>query len=159
MTLATDERSRGVIDAMRRFDERSRKQRAIDDVHRRAATSSNNEYEEQKIVVKWLRARGVLFTATANGAYLSGSRAARMKQWAMLAASGVSKGVPDLIIFDAPRIDGFCGAAIELKRSDGKGRATPEQGRWLSALLERGYKTAVCHGAKEAIGWLEGLGY
>lgn len=72
----------------------------------------------------------------------------RVKQ----ARLGVKKGFPDIIIFDAP--EPYKGIAIELKRVKG-GRVSKEQKEWLEKLENRGWLVKVCHGADEAITWLE----
>ena len=76
-----------------------------------------------------------------------------------LKAQGVKPGVPDVLIFDSPpALPERRGVAIELKRRKG-GRATGYQQDWLTALAERGWFTAVCRGAGEAIEELKQLGY
>lgn len=66
---------------------------------------------------------------------------------AILKAEGVKPGVPDVFL---PVASGpFHGLFIELKSA--KGRASPEQREWLTALRERGYATALCHDLGEAI--------
>ena len=59
---------------------------------------------------------------------------------------GVKPGVPDLF-YPVP-LHGYHGMFIEMKA--GKGRTSPEQDRWLSALKAFGYKTVVAHGWEEA---------
>ena len=59
---------------------------------------------------------------------------------------GVKPGVPDLF-YPVP-LHGYHGMFIEMKT--GKGRTSPEQDRWLSALKAFGYKTVVAHGWEEA---------
>jgi hypothetical protein len=112
------------------------------------------EHAEQVIVARWLRAARVTFTAVPNAALRSVIVAA------MLKAEGMQAGFPDLLVFDAPPLrPEFIGAAIEMKRADGKGKATDEQQDWLIALAARGWATKVCHGAAAALGWLKELGY
>jgi hypothetical protein len=101
-----------------------------------------SEAAEQMRLVKWLSERGYLFTATANGADMSPAQ--RMK----MGRTGVSPGVPDILIFENDR--GYKGIAIELKRARG-GKATSEQERWLQALSDRGWIAFVANGAEEAI--------
>lgn len=59
---------------------------------------------------------------------------------------GVKAGVPDLF-YPVP-MNGYHGLFIEMKAEGGQLRV--EQKRWLAALAEFGYKTAVCHGWVEA---------
>ena len=106
------------------------------------------EAAEQAQVVQWLHRRGWLFTATANGV------AAGPAAWRALARSGVSPGVPDLLVFE-PR-KGYVGVALEMKASGG--RPSIEQLRWQEALQARGWLALTVYGAEEAIAVLEGLG-
>jgi hypothetical protein len=80
-----------------------------------------------------------------------------------LARYGVKGGAPDVLIFTPPpamqRLGPTCGAAIELKRPDGKGRTSPTQREWLRRLGVLGWSTAVCAGAGEAIQQLTRWGY
>lgn len=69
-------------------------------------------------------------------------RAVRMKR------AGVSRGFPDYMIY----AEGFR-IVIELKSLVGK--ATKEQLAWLKFLATQGYHVAVCHGAREAIQFVE----
>ena len=59
---------------------------------------------------------------------------------------GVKAGVPDLF-YPVP-VNGYHGFFIEMKNKGG--RLDPKQKRWLSALEQLGYKTAVCYGWEEA---------
>lgn len=107
-----------------------------------------SEAAEQARVVRWLQARGWLFTATANGV------AAGPAAWRALARAGVSPGVPDLLVFEARK--GYVGCALELKVRGG--RPSIEQLRWQEALRARGWLALTVYGADEAIEVLEGLG-
>jgi hypothetical protein len=119
------------------------------------------EEQEQEALCEWLRLHNITFHHSPN----EGMHAVqyRVKQKAL----GVSKGFPDVMIFDKPAgewfVDGigsmpFSGVAIELKRRKG-GVTSPEQQQWLSALESRGWVVNVCKGADEAISFLEGLGF
>ena len=73
-------------------------------------------------------------------------------------------GVPDVIIVTpAPNAPWARGVAIELKKPKGKssakGRLTPAQRNWLCWLEQSGWSTCVAYGWKEAVEWLERLGY
>ena len=99
------------------------------------------EAQHQTEVVKWLRARGWCFTATANGVMTTPA------QWRQLARTGVSPGGPDLLVFEP--LGRYVGVAIEMKAA--KGRVSPEQVRWLEWLRARGWCAFVAYGADEAI--------
>lgn len=66
---------------------------------------------------------------------------------AMLKASGVKAGVPDLLL-PVPR-GNYHGLWIELKH--GKNKASELQKQWLADLKEQGYKTAIAVGFDEAV--------
>jgi hypothetical protein len=129
------------------------------------------EDDELVALARVLDAWGVLWAHIPNEATLAAAlrRAPKhvaIRYWQRQRAKGVKKGVPDVLVFDAPpkgREFGMCGTAIELKpRKDGKGRGkkpTADQDAWLTELRGRGWFAKVCHGADEAIGWLEELGY
>lgn len=104
------------------------------------------EAQEQAKLVAYLRRRGWLFTATANGVGTSPAQRSRM------AALGVQRGVPDVLVFEAAH--GRAGIAIELKRASG-GVVSPEQRRWVEWLTARGWLAFVAHGADEAIRRIE----
>jgi hypothetical protein len=114
------------------------------------------EAQEQEVLVMWLQLHGILHHHSPN----EGKHAVqyRVKQQRL----GVSKGFPDLLIFDSPKMDcyhGPCmGIAIELKRRKG-GRTSAEQKAWLNDLEQRGWLARVCNGADEAIAWLRELGF
>lgn len=104
------------------------------------------EQQEAEALAAYLNINGYRFTHIPNE---TGSdpraraRAVRMKR------AGVSRGFPDYLIFaNGIRI------AIELKRSKG-GVTSPEQREWLSVLAHHGFAAAVCHGASEAIEFIE----
>ena len=105
------------------------------------------EAQHQAEVVKWLLRRGWCFTATANGVMTTPA------QWRQLALTGVSPGVPDLLVFEP--LGRYVGVAIEMKGP--KGRVSPEQTRWLGWLRERGWYAFVAYGAEEAIAKLDEL--
>jgi hypothetical protein len=112
------------------------------------------EHAEQVMLAKTLRMARIAFAAVPNAARRSVVVAT------MLKAEGMQPGFPDVLIFDAPPARPECvGAAIEMKRADGKGRATDEQEEWLIALAARGWATKVAHGYADARAWLAELGY
>ena len=115
------------------------------------------EYAEQKLVCQWLKAKRVAYCHVPNGVYHGDPiRGAIQKR------VGVKAGVPDLLIFSPPeygwKIREPRGVAVEMKRRTG-GTVSDNQGEWLERLKSCGWAVTVAHGADEAIGWLEGLGY
>lgn len=112
------------------------------------------EWQEQCRLVEWLDLGGVKFCAVPNGGYALSPQAGKR-----LKLAGLRKGFPDLLIFDAPpNAPEFVGVAIEMKEPNGDA-PTEDQQDWLIALAARGWKTAVCYGAVEALKLLSSLGY
>jgi len=97
----------------------------------------------------------LLFCAVPNGGKRSRTEGAKLK------AEGVSRGVPDILIFDAPsseELAGKVGTALEMKRKKG-GRLSAEQKVWLKELEDRGWHVIVGRGAEDAIEQLQQAGY
>ena len=65
---------------------------------------------------------------------------------------GYQKGTPDLIILEP--MGPYHGFLIELKTPTRS--LSPEQKRFLASAADRGYLTAVCRSAKEAIALIDG---
>ncbi|SRR5258706_6614158 len=112
---------------------------------------NKSEYEEQKELVMILRYHCILFCAVPNAAKRSPALAN------MLKASGMSAGVPDILIFEPITDPLVRGIAIEMKSE--KGRASEEQINWLAALERAGWVTRICYGCDEAIDFLRLLGF
>jgi len=120
---------------------------------RRRSTTPIEDDEQQEVAV-YLDARRLLWNHSPQQGAVSYDR--RVK----LAKMGARAGVPDVMIFERPplRPDAI-GVAIELKRAKQPAPVTPEQRWWLEQLDERGWVTAVCRGAAEAIRLLQALGW
>jgi len=108
------------------------------------------EYEEQCAFVEWLEMKGLKFTAIPNSTWTK-SWAQKRKNW----ATGLRKGLPDLIVI-VPRKIGIKNIVfVEMKRQKG-GVVSPEQKEWLKELQEcKEVEARVCKGAKEAIKFIE----
>lgn len=109
------------------------------------------------VLTRW----GVLYTHVPNGGSRKGSgedEDAGKREGYKFKRMGVKRGVPDYLIFDAPRGSSAPGVAIELKRRKG-GKTTDEQKQWLADLRDRGWLVKVCRGADDAIAYLRSLGY
>lgn len=121
-----------------------------------------HELHEQKRVVKFLReqelfGRVVKFTATAQSTYTGYAEQAR------LSASGVERGLPDLIMILQPDQKKSVLCFIEMKRprkilKNGKMGASPstvgiEQLEWINALNNLGTPViaTIAYGSDEAI--------
>ena len=108
-----------------------------------------SEHDEQVRLIEWWSfacgdygAPEYLLFAIPNG----GVRSRRCG--AMLKAEGVRAGVPDLFLA-IPRGQ-YGGLFVEMKRSDGKGRLSPNQKLFIEHLTRAGYATAVANGFVEA---------
>ena len=69
----------------------------------------------------------------------------------MMKAQGMKAGVPDVCILEPKK--GYHGLFIELKVKGN--RPTDKQLEWIKRLSERGYATAVCWSADDAIKVIE----
>lgn len=106
----------------------------------------------QQAVAAYLDLRRLLWCHCPNGGKRNAREAAR------LMGMGVKPGVPDVLIFHRWRFageqaaghrrSGF-GVAIELKSP--KGRTTPAQEEWISALRGKGLRVFVCRTLDEVI--------
>ena len=117
-----------------------------------------SEQKHQEWLAQWLDAKGIVWWHTPN----EGKR--NVRQGTKLKRGGMKAGVPDVIIITpAPNAPWARGVAIELKKPKGKksakGRLTPAQRNWLCWLERDGWSTCVAYGWKEAVEWLERLGY
>ena len=112
--------------------------------------SNLSEYDEQKILVKWLRDNKIKCASSGNGFALNTQD--NVMYMAKLKASGLSKGFPDLEVF----IGNGKSLYIEMKRKKG-GVVSEEQKKWITWLNDNGYSAKVCHGADEAIEYVKGF--
>lgn len=117
-----------------------------------------SEQKHQQWLAQWLDAKKIHWWHTPN----EGKR--HVKLGSKLKRCGMKSGVPDVIIVTpAPEAPWARGVAIELKRpkvSGGyRGRLTVNQRNWLCWLEEDGWMTYVAYGWKDAVAFLERLGY
>ena len=96
------------------------------------------EDEEQMLFVQWFRRSypDVRIFAIPNGGYRSASQSALLK------ATGVSAGVPDLFIPEWK-------LWVEMKRTKG-GTVSQDQKDWIKYLNDIGHTAIVCKGFDEA---------
>lgn len=128
---------------------RPRKPRA-----RKTAKGCPTEYEEQKALIKAARGPwGVALGIDRRLVHVPNSgHGSNLGQAAMLNATGLRKGYPDLIL-DKARAP-FHGLRIEMKTLKG-GVVSPEQRAWHKVLEEEGYCVQVCHGHEVAMACIE----
>lgn len=111
-----------------------------------------SENSEQMVLVRWLRRNRILFCAVPNGGFRNRREAQTLKR------TGVSPGVPDILIFDP--VGEYVGCALEMKREGAtKSSVRKEQRQWLNDLAERGWATLVGFGSDDAVEKLKELGY
>jgi len=110
-----------------------------------------SEAQLQRAVAKVLDHAGLCWCHVPNG----GNR--DIRTGAKLKAEGVKRGVPDVLIFDAPCFDvntvpQWFGLAIELKIKGNK--PTPEQIDWHEELMLRYWRVKVCYTLDEVLALL-----
>ena len=105
------------------------------------------ESAEQQALFEWAALQAKLYPELdllyhiPNGGHRYKTTARRLK------AEGVKAGVPDICLPVAR--GGYHGLYIEMKA--GRNTPTEHQERWLMALAENGYYTAVCNGWLSAV--------
>lgn len=117
------------------------------------------EEDEQIIFVRWCRLKGLIVHHSGNE--IGGSTTAMKARAIKMKKMGTSKGFPDLLVFipvygTTKEIDSYQMCAIEMKRRNG-GTVSKEQKQWLEILQASGAMSAVCHGADEAIAFIEAI--
>lgn len=109
------------------------------------------EAELQRQVAEYLDLRGLVWCHVAN------ERCTTPQRGAFLKAQGVKAGVPDVLIFTAPRKRDYCrGVALELKAKGG--RLSEHQKQWGEALELCGWHWRVCRSIDDVVDTLERLG-
>lgn len=112
---------------------------------------SRTEYQEQRIVVKWCEVMSFRYKGLDTIFHIPNEAKRSVQTAAMLKATGMKAGVPDLFLPVA--IGNYHGLFIEMKSE--KGKPSKLQTEWLHKLSEQGYKTAICYGADEAVKTIE----
>lgn len=126
--------------------------RVLPVLERQQGVGAVTETKIQIALVRALRAAGCLVIASANGAKLSGDKAARARQWRRLEAMGALAGAPDLWVSRADR------GHVWLEVKAESGRISREQAEVLSRLLEQGERAFVVRGLDQALVVCRGLG-
>ena len=105
-----------------------------------------SEHDEQVALFQWLAIAAAEYPplayafAVPNGTRTTPRVASKMK------AEGVRKGVPDIFIPTAR--GGYHGLFVEMKTE--RGRLSPEQKDFISAMNLSGYKAVMCRGWEDA---------
>ena len=101
------------------------------------------EAAEQRILVRWMNARGLFFFSVPNEAAKDGIATNKLK------LMGLSPGAPDIVLVSpCPATEEVI--CVEMKKAKG-GVVSPEQKAWHAKAKRNGWLVLVCHGAKEAI--------
>jgi len=105
----------------------------------------NNESKLQAACVRWFniaypRYKLLLF-AVPNGAYLSGDKLQRIKQWNRLKSEGAVAGVSDLILL-IPN-EQFNGLCIEMKTTAKHSKQSSAQKKFEEAVIAQGYQYKI----------------
>ena len=122
-------------------------------------TTTPLEFDEQIAFVQWCRLNNILVHHSGNE--IGGSTSAMKARAVKMKRLGTSKGFPDLLVFIPVKgatgeIDSYQMCAIEMKRRKGS-RTSKEQRQRLEILQASGAMAAVCHGADEAIAYVEAI--
>ena len=117
------------------------------------------EEDEQMAFVQWCRIMDL--TVHHSGNEIGGSTSAIKARAVKMKKMGTSKGFPDLLVFIpitgvTGEIDSYQMCAIEMKRRKG-GTVSKDQKRWLEILQASGAMCAVCHGADEAVAFVDAI--
>lgn len=122
-------------------------------------TMGATEEQEQMAFVNWLNINHIPHFHCPNevGGQTKSLRVRAVKMKRM----GVSRGVPDLLVFipvygTTGDVDAYQMCAVEMKRKTG-GRTSTEQKEWLDILQASGVMCAVCKGADEAIAFIDAI--
>jgi hypothetical protein len=105
--------------------------------------AKQNEYKIQTDFIRYLELMhpDLLYTISPAGFIMSAGMAMKMMRM------GYRKGTPDVLIFE-PR-GNWSGFFIEFK--DPKGKTSESQDQFLKSARQRGYYTAICYSAAQAI--------
>lgn len=111
------------------------------------------EFDEQALLVQWLRVKKIRFASTPNENHMSklNTKTAAI-QGVRAKKTGMQSGFPDITIFLDHKI-----LFIEMKRaSKTLSTVSEKQQEWITALDCFTYASAsVCYGAKEAVKFIE----
>lgn len=105
------------------------------------------ELEEQKKLFRWAEWQAITHPELERLFAIPNGGKRDIRTAAMLKASGVKPGVPDICL-PVPR-GGLHGLYIELKRRRG-GSISREQAAWMTYLAGQGYECALCKGWEAA---------
>lgn len=108
------------------------------------------EKEEQIAFVEYCEVNGICAVSTQNGFKMPKTAFNYAAYSRTLKKMGLSKGFPDLIIFEKNKSKSHEVLLIEMKRQKG-GKLHAEQEEWLQKLDKKDYCVGVAKGCESAI--------
>ena len=108
------------------------------------------EKEEQIAFVEYCEVNGICAVSTQNGFKMPKTAFNYAAYSRTLKKMGLSKGFPDLIIFEKNKSKSHEVLMIEMKRQKG-GKLHAEQEEWLQKLDKKDYCVGVAKGCESAI--------
>ena len=108
------------------------------------------EKEEQIAFVEYSEVNGICVVSTQNGFKMPKTAFNYAAYSRTLKKMGLSKGFPDLIIFEKNKSKSHEVLLIEMKRQKG-GKLHEEQEEWLQKLDKKDYCVGVAKGCESAI--------
>ena len=112
------------------------------------------EDQLQKSVAQLLDASGLVWSATANGAFLQGNAQQRAIRGMRMKQHGVKNGLPDVLIFSHGTVQGHSegfGAPLAIELKVGKNKPTPSQLEWRDKLVSCGWRWECCYSLDEVL--------
>lgn len=92
-----------------------------------------------------------LWTSIEHGRAHHGTPEQRAREWQRLAAQGVKKGIPDVMVW-------YRGLCMGLELKVGRNTATPDQERFGAALVANGFAWRVCRSVEDVARFLHHSG-
>lgn len=111
----------------------------------------SNEEKEQITLFEWAELAKIKYPELELMYHIPNEGKRSAVTGARLKRAGLKTGVPDICLPSAH--GGYMGLYIEMKY--GNNKPTEAQKKWLRALREQGYFTAVCYGWEQAKELLE----
>jgi hypothetical protein len=108
----------------------------------------------QKAVATLLDHSGLVWSATANGAFLQGNAQQRAIRGMRMKQHGIKNGLPDILIFSRGTVQGHSegfGPPLAIELKTGKNRPTPAQLEWRDKLVSCGWRWECCYSVDEVL--------
>jgi hypothetical protein len=108
----------------------------------------------QKAVATLLDHSGLVWSATANGAFLQGNAQQRAIRGMRMKQHGIKNGLPDILIFSRGTVQGHSegfGPSLAIELKAGKNKPTPSQLEWRDKLVSCGWRWECCYSVDEVL--------